>query len=846
MQFLFQLLTIIFGLLFSVDSVALPSMIGFNNNCSIHFFRGVPPSQRYNCTNPVAAPSAQLVTNGSVCIPVCHMGYFATLNNVVTQVPEFSAYYLTSDQVIAAQANNFARSSWYQNGALPSTGQYPVSSSIYSTGFDRGHMTPKEALDYSEAGVNASMDMSNIVPQKAQCNRGPWGSLESTVRYWLRNRNQSLYVVVGSGFVSANAPPSDVRFGMVVPDYMWMAVCDPVALTSVAFLSNNTAEDCGGHLTKYRTVASIEQLWGAKIFDGACRPCSVNATHWSFGTEFVLANSSQYVSGDLDPSYALPGRDSFCEDTPSVMPGIPAQLIIPAYLDDPYWDQMITKQYLNATGIIIFNPSSGPGSAVDLWSQNRMISAKNRGFTLIGYISTNYGNRAPSLVLSDIQKYDALYPGLDGFFLDETSDVFKPIYANYSAAIRARPNSPNIVVINPGTIMSEQYMSYADVSVVHEDAAATASRWWPAPWMSKYPSTRYAVMYHDVIGGASAMRQLVDSIVAKNVSFLFVTDDTITPNPWNTLPTFYPALIAQLTRRRSIPLFTRTALTAVSLLKFASPGKNIYSGSGNAYINLGSTNVTSEAKTVCATFVTQLMNITYGLSGNRFTTYLNNGNSGAYPASYYNAINSEYDGNFLKIQSVTDIQTGDIIANMYRPDDPSNDTGHVMVVTQAPVRKATPTGPNITGLDQWLVRITDSTSTYHGNEDTRNPSNGGVVGGIGSGLLRLYTDPMQDDLVVGYTWSNVGESTYYSNTNISSTRNITIGRLLFTPWEGIIRSCSVSRDCKNPSNVSGSSLSGCVCTQSTPAPAVPTTSSPKTPAPATPTPPTLAPATPTP
>lgn len=125
---------------------------------------------------------------------------------------------------------------------------------------------------------------------------------------------------------------------------------------------------------------------------------------------------------------------------------------------------------------------------------------------------------------------------------------------------------------------------------------------------------------------------------------------------------------------------------------------------------------------------------------------------------------------FTNILYRSQILPGDVIAIKY-PSGASA-TGHVMLVAGTPVMRTPATAPVIANTTQYEAQVIDSTASYHGPADTRHPNNGGVPGGIGKGVFRIYVDA--NDQIVGYTWSTYSNSTYYDQ----SQRHLVIGRLL--------------------------------------------------------------------
>ena len=80
---------------------------------------------------------------------------------------------------------------------------------FFSTGFDRGHMTPNADRDFENSiPINqATFLMTNIVPQAPDNNQGPWANLENYLRTLLPANE--IYIVSGPDFTApARAEPA--------------------------------------------------------------------------------------------------------------------------------------------------------------------------------------------------------------------------------------------------------------------------------------------------------------------------------------------------------------------------------------------------------------------------------------------------------------------------------------------------------------------------------------------------------------------------------------------------------------------------------------------------------------
>ncbi len=103
--------------------------------------------------------------------------------------------------------------------ALPASWYHVQTSDYTGSGYDRGHMTPSGDRTRSIADNSATFLMTNIVPQLAANNQGPWEDFESYLRSLAQNGNE-MYIV--SGVAGNIGTISQGR--IVVPKYTWKVV----------------------------------------------------------------------------------------------------------------------------------------------------------------------------------------------------------------------------------------------------------------------------------------------------------------------------------------------------------------------------------------------------------------------------------------------------------------------------------------------------------------------------------------------------------------------------------------------------------------------------------------------
>ena len=144
-------------------------------------------------------------------------------------------------------------------------------------------------------------------------------------------------------------------------------------------------------------------------------------------------------------------------------------LIVPLYIpaNDNEWNKI-----LNYNGdkrlFVVINPNNGPGDnfSKDFAILINKLKQKNNVY-VIGYVYSSYATRDLNAVKNDIDTWLVYYPLIDGIFIDETSTTSYSYYENLYNYIKAREN--RIVILNPGTAVSNSYFNIADKIFVIEN-----------------------------------------------------------------------------------------------------------------------------------------------------------------------------------------------------------------------------------------------------------------------------------------------------------------------------------------------------------------------------------------
>lgn len=185
--------------------------------------RTVNLSQNITVNAPLPGEDPLVLGNPSNATPD-----IANENNYLMQKPQYSLSYNrgkgTANWTAWRLASNWIGTTDRQDDFRPDpslpAGWYQVLSEDYSgSGYDRGHMCPSGDRTNSIPNNSATFLMTNMVPQLAANNQGPWEEFESYCRSLAQQGNE-IYIVSGpSGNVGTIA-----QGRVVVPAVTWKVV----------------------------------------------------------------------------------------------------------------------------------------------------------------------------------------------------------------------------------------------------------------------------------------------------------------------------------------------------------------------------------------------------------------------------------------------------------------------------------------------------------------------------------------------------------------------------------------------------------------------------------------------
>jgi Spherulation-specific family 4 len=261
-----------------------------------------------------------------------------------------------------------------------------------------------------------------------------------------------------------------------------------------------------------------------------------------FTTVAVIAAGacSSHDSGN-DAGALNPGDSSadvtIAVDAQGVLPGS-IRMAVPAYFPPgPEWQRVIAAA--PTVGMVVINPASGPGPATNPQYAQVIAQARAAGIVVLGYVSTNYGQRAEADITADINAYYDQY-SLSGLYLAEgpmESDctTLEPEYRRLVDVAKGRDPQAYMAV---GTHFCPTYVYFFDQMVEFAMSWSNYQLYVTPAWMPAHSPERFC---HFISGvPAEEAGTAVSRAIANGAGWVFVTEQT-EPNPWGQLPSYFDA-----------------------------------------------------------------------------------------------------------------------------------------------------------------------------------------------------------------------------------------------------------------------------------------------------------------
>jgi hypothetical protein len=217
------------------------------------------------------------------------------------------------------------------------------------------------------------------------------------------------------------------------------------------------------------------------------------------------------------------------------------RMVVPAYFaPGPDWQRVIAAS--DVVGMIIFNPKNGPGTATDPAYVSAIAQARAAGILVLGYVATDYGQRAEADINSDVNGYYDLYQ-LSGIYFAEGPmvsgcDMLEPEYRRLTALALSRDPKAYLAI---GTRFCPTYITFSDLMVEFAEDWTTYQSYTVPSWMPANSPERFCQFINSVPEPDAS--HALSMAVGYGAGWVFTTDGT-QPNPWGALPSYFDQELA--------------------------------------------------------------------------------------------------------------------------------------------------------------------------------------------------------------------------------------------------------------------------------------------------------------
>jgi endonuclease G len=190
---------------------------------------------------------------------ICHMNY-AVIHRCSVKAPVAVFEHLTVAAMTgpAKRKDNFHPDASVTPNCSASLADYAIVGKTH----DRGHMAPAGNNTQNDQIMSESFNLSNMVPQVANNNRGIWKQVETFERQWAMAPGTDFYIISG-GIFDQGHPVIGNNLG--IPTRLYKIIIEKNSKKVQAYLMPNAALPVAD-LPKYQVpMSAIEQATGMKF-----------------------------------------------------------------------------------------------------------------------------------------------------------------------------------------------------------------------------------------------------------------------------------------------------------------------------------------------------------------------------------------------------------------------------------------------------------------------------------------------------------------------------------------------------------------------------------------------------
>jgi len=186
-------------------------------------------------------------------------------NNSTSKFANWVAYHITPSTIDGPSRTRTWRADPSINSANTlEPGDY--TNAAAQLGTDRGHQVPLASFSNTSSWQTLNY-LSNITPQKANLNQGPWERLESAERNFVRTKKKGIYVVTGplNEHYIGTLPAAD-EFHIIPSSYFKVVILvSGTTVKASAFIMNQNSGRNDSFCNKEVTIDEVELRSGLNI-----------------------------------------------------------------------------------------------------------------------------------------------------------------------------------------------------------------------------------------------------------------------------------------------------------------------------------------------------------------------------------------------------------------------------------------------------------------------------------------------------------------------------------------------------------------------------------------------------
>jgi Spherulation-specific family 4 len=283
--------------------------------------------------------------------------------------------------------------------------------------------------------------------------------------------------------------------------------------------------------------------WTGALLCAAVAACSVNGGQGSHGD---AGGGSTGATGTGGTSVGPTDGPPIVIDGGPVRAGS-VRMIVPAYWDpDQQWQRIIADA--PTVGMIIFNPDNGPGTATNPAYTAAIAQAQAKGIIVLGYVSTQYGQRAEGDIDADVNGYYQYYSPSGIYFAEgPTADTCDTLQAEYQRLTTLAHSHDSKAFLAIGTRFCPTFITFSDLMVEFAETFSTYQSYASPSWMPSGSPERFCHFVSEVPDGEAA--HVLSMAIGFGAGWVYATDGTA-PNPWGALPSYYDQELAAI---RNLP-----------------------------------------------------------------------------------------------------------------------------------------------------------------------------------------------------------------------------------------------------------------------------------------------------